>query len=158
MLVKLFPLFLQEKLDSSYVKFRALKLILTENWKLLCLFSSSFFTMVFILFVVVCWVCVWMWVCAPQEMCWGTPQEDIGYLGAGVTGSCELPDVGAGNWTQVPRKNSACSQRIRRLSGPILRGAFQHSSYRIGFLGPQIVLPIVTVASLSGLHSLAPYP
>ena len=36
-------------------------------------------------------------------------REGVGLLGAEVTGSCELPNMGAGNQTQVLYKNSTCS-------------------------------------------------
>lgn len=36
-------------------------------------------------------------------------RDDAGRGQARVTGTCELLDVGTGNQTQVPCKNSACS-------------------------------------------------
>lgn len=30
------------------------------------------------------------------------PEEDVAFLGAGVTGICEPPSMGAGNWPQGP--------------------------------------------------------
>jgi hypothetical protein len=37
------------------------------------------------------------------------PEEGVGCPGVGVTGSSELPTVGAGNYTQVLLKSSECS-------------------------------------------------
>ena len=43
--------------------------------------------------------CIRVWVCACEHRhSWRS--EALGLLGAGVRG-CELPSVGAGNWTQV---------------------------------------------------------
>lgn len=42
----------------------------------------------------------------------------ISFSAAGVTGSREKPDVGAGNWTQVLYKSSVCSLSLSPLSSP----------------------------------------
>lgn len=41
-------------------------------------------------------------------------RDDAGCHHAGVTGTCELLDVGIGNQTQVPCKNSACSSTLNQ--------------------------------------------
>ena len=46
-------------------------------------------------YVFICVGCVYVSV---QE---GRPEEGVRSLRAGITGSCELPDVGAGNRTRV---------------------------------------------------------
>ena len=49
----------------------------------------------FTLCVCVC-VCARMWIQVPSEAIKGYKNTE-----ARVTGNCELPDMGAGNWTQV---------------------------------------------------------
>lgn len=40
-------------------------------------------------------------VCVCEYRCLQRPEEEVRFLGAGLTSDCESPDVGAGNQTQV---------------------------------------------------------
>lgn len=46
-------------------------------------------------------MCTWL-------KCFQRPEEGVGSPRAGVTCMCELPNMGAGNWTQI-YKSSKCS-------------------------------------------------
>lgn len=63
----------------------------------------------------------------------GRPEEGIEVPGAGVTGGCMLPDIGAGNRCQVPWKNiKYCSESLSCLSSTwivFLRTRTFHTSY-----------------------------
>lgn len=62
-------------------------------------------------------VLAWLWItpvisfvctyCMIVQVPW-RPGEGIGVPGAGVTGNCELPSIGAGNQTQVIWKSKCC--------------------------------------------------
>lgn len=61
-------------------------------------------------------------VCVYTNLCvWWPwkPEEGIGPPGAGLTCSCELSDVGAGNQTWVFWKSSKCSHTLSNLSSPV---------------------------------------
>lgn len=62
-------------------------------------------------------MCVWVWVCAHGFSALGRQQNWVGSHSAGATGSDELP-VGAGNWSLVICKSSACSELRSHLSSP----------------------------------------
>lgn len=47
------------------------------------------------------------------------PEEGIGFLGAGVSGGCELPDADAGNRAGVPWKKRKHSQPLVYLFTPL---------------------------------------
>ena len=58
-----------------------------------------------------------------------TPEEGDGFLGAGVTGSCEPPNLGAGIQTRVPWKISKHSKLLNflfNLSGNNIYMSFSH--------------------------------
>ena len=59
-------------------------------------------------------------VCAGVEecRCWQWTGEDVGCLGSGVTGSCELPEVSVRNQTQVFSKGRMGFQPLIHLSIP----------------------------------------
>jgi hypothetical protein len=73
---------------------------------------------VFVLFVYlfVCFVflfTMWMW-----GQCLHRPEEGCRFLGTGITGRCELPLMGVGNW--IPVLQNRCSQPLSHLSTPQL--------------------------------------
>lgn len=59
-------------------------------------------------------LCACVYVCRNELR----PEEGTGFPGAEVTSSCESPDVGAGNWTQLLSKSRKQSQLLGHLSGP----------------------------------------
>lgn len=44
--------------------------------------------------------------------------KDSGLSRGAVTGSCESPGIGVGNWTQVLWKSSTCSYPLDHFSSP----------------------------------------
>lgn len=53
-------------------------------------------------------VCMWEYMHVSEDAC-RSQKSVVRSLGAGITGSCELPVVGPGNQILVLYKNSACS-------------------------------------------------
>lgn len=51
-------------------------------------------------------VYIFVWVCAREFSTIRRSDEGVRSHGAGVSGSCETPGMGAGDQTQVPCKNS----------------------------------------------------
>ena len=64
--------------------------------------GSAFASTMGIFFLLLC-VCVRVGICAYKVL---PEASDVGATGAGVTGSCELLNVGAENGTQILCKNS----------------------------------------------------
>lgn len=56
-----------------------------------CLFLNGFFFLNYVIYVCVC-----MWVCAPECMCLRKTEKGVRSPGAGITERCEPSDVGAG--------------------------------------------------------------
>lgn len=54
-----------------------------------------------------------MYVLVPSEA-----GEGVGCSGAGISGSCELTDVGVGNQDLILYRTSTCSQLLIRLLSP----------------------------------------
>lgn len=82
-----------------------------------------------------------MWVSVHECRCPEKAEEGIGYPGSGAPGSCELPVVGAGNWSQVPWKTMLVFNRLA-ISLVLSSGWFFYPlSYQIDLHGPLVTLP-----------------
>lgn len=61
-------------------------------------------------------------------------EEGIGAPGVGVTGGCELSNVGARNLTQVLLKGNLCLQPLSNLSRPPLKKSYFHPIIPVNYL------------------------